>query len=544
LVVIGGGLLALLPAVIRGIPHNYDLQHHYHFALPFYEALIGGNLFPSWLAESNYGFGDPVFRFYPPAFYYLLAIGRAITGDWYVATLLVLSAVSIAGSIGAYFWARCFVTRNNAALAGCFYAFMPYHVSEIYQAALLAEFAAGAALLFSFAYLRKVCDEGKTLHLAGLAFSYSLLLLTHLPLAVMGSLTLLVYGCCSIERRKFSSTLLKLSAALGLAIAGTAFYWSRMLFELSWIRSDSSHPNPLLDYRLNFLLASFSPEQNLSLWWMNMLMLATLVMLLPALVLLRRQAPDRRITFALFVILCFAIFMATPLSKFVWHLLPPLQRIQHPFRWLAVISSVVPLLLAISASFWLRQFRSRLRPLALLAVGALAISLAFTAGQTIRDANYLSRSDFEELLRPLKEAPSINAWLPVWAESASRGGPADDRCVPPAVPSSLVEAGNRAVSVEKWEGEERRFVVSEGSEPFARVRTFYYPHWVATSGGALLRTAPDNNGALLVSLPETTTTVHLQFREPRRVKLATAISAFAWLGMVVLGLSRPWGTRK
>lgn len=59
------GVLAILPIVIFGIPNGADLPNHLRFAVPFYEALQSGQFHPAWLAESNYGLGDPRFIFYP-----------------------------------------------------------------------------------------------------------------------------------------------------------------------------------------------------------------------------------------------------------------------------------------------------------------------------------------------------------------------------------------------------------------------------------------------------------------------------------------------
>src|SRR6478672_3343601 len=188
LLVIISGVVVMVPALMRGIPNNYDLQHHFQFALPLYEALRSGTFLPGWFAESNNGFGNYACRFYPPAFYYLLAATRGLAGNWYVATLSGLTLVSVMRSLGAYFWARCFVGPRMAVVAGFFYAFMPFHVSEVYQAALLAEFAGGAALLFSFAFLKRVCQQGGRRNVVGLAISHSALILTHLPLAVLGSI--------------------------------------------------------------------------------------------------------------------------------------------------------------------------------------------------------------------------------------------------------------------------------------------------------------------------------------------------------------------
>src|SRR5260370_1770977 len=86
-----GGVVALLPVVIWGVPKHNDLANHYHFALPFYEAIQRGDLHPGWLASSNFGYVDAVVRFYPPALYYLLAAAMTMTGDSYSDILLLLT---------------------------------------------------------------------------------------------------------------------------------------------------------------------------------------------------------------------------------------------------------------------------------------------------------------------------------------------------------------------------------------------------------------------------------------------------------------------
>ena len=90
----------IVPAILWGIPSNLDLTNHFRFTLPFYDAIAAGDLYPGWLAESNGGYGDPSFRFYPPALYYLLALARFVTGNWYGATLVVFVLFSIAGGVG------------------------------------------------------------------------------------------------------------------------------------------------------------------------------------------------------------------------------------------------------------------------------------------------------------------------------------------------------------------------------------------------------------------------------------------------------------
>src|SRR3989442_10928845 len=95
-------LAIVLPALIFGVPSNRDLFNHFRFALPFYDSLRSGHLYPAWLAESNSGYGDPSFRVYPPALYYLLGLARALAGNWYAATLLTFVLFSVLHGLGMY----------------------------------------------------------------------------------------------------------------------------------------------------------------------------------------------------------------------------------------------------------------------------------------------------------------------------------------------------------------------------------------------------------------------------------------------------------
>src|SRR5215472_113928 len=157
------------PMIFWGVPSALDLSNHFRFALPFYDALRSGHLYPSWLAQSNHGFGDASFRFYPPALYYLLAFFRAVSGNWYVATVSTFGSLSVLGAAGMYLWAREFSSSVLAMWAAIFYAVAPYHINELYQALLLAEFAGAAILPFAFLFAERVCRYRRTRDIAGLA---------------------------------------------------------------------------------------------------------------------------------------------------------------------------------------------------------------------------------------------------------------------------------------------------------------------------------------------------------------------------------------
>lgn len=520
--VVAVSLAVILPALIYGVPANKDLLNHFRFALPFYDSLSSGHFFPCWLAESNSGYGDPSFRFYPPALYYLLALAKILTGNWYAGTMLTLTLLSTIGGLGMYFWTRSILSESAAMWAGILYALAPYHVNELYQAFLLAEFAGAAVLPFAFGFVERICRRGRYRDVAGLAAAYALLILTHLPLAVIGSLALGAYGLVRMDRKIWKKSLRLLCMAAMLGLSACAVYWVRMVTELKWIGINSANSDNSVDYSQNFVFSTLSGD-NLNVWWMNILVVMTFSLFLPALALLFRQArleskfPKLK---PVTIVALLALFMTLPLSRPLWKMFAALQQVQFPWRWLAVFSMAGALLTAATLPLWLENKLQLERPLRLLVLGSMLVSVAFTLTHTIREAEYRNRQQFESDLRSVRGTASVNYWIPVWATSS------------PAIMNSPAEAGDRQIVVNDWQAEHRRFEISPGKAVWARVRTFFYPYWVATSKGRVLPTRPDRDGALLISLPEDSTgaaEVNLDFREPTRARIAAGISAFSWL---------------
>ena len=521
------GLAVILPMIFWGVPSALDLSNHFRFALPFYDGLRAGHLYPGWLAESNHGFGDASFRFYPPALYYLLASARTLTGNWYAATVSTFAVLSMLGAFGVYFWTREFTSSRNAMWAGIFYALAPYHLNELYQALLLAEFAAAAVLPFAFLFTERVCRHRRPKDVAGLAAAFAVLVLTHLPLTVIGSIALAIYALLRIDRRHVWQTLSALCISVAIGLAASACYWTTMLAEMKWIRADNVNPEAGLDYRYNFVLSTFSAEA-LNVWWMNILLLFTLAMFWPAFVLVKRaaregfaaaQQPSARVTMSIAAILALSLLMATPISRPIWNLIRPLQETQLPWRWLAITSMACAVLIGLSIPFWMRVARSRTRPLAMFALGTIAIALAFSASHIVREARWLAPAQFERTLNAIPGSLSVYQWLPVWVHE------------PFPQMTAQVEAGERSVTIDSWTPEKRLFHVSAGEAVDARVRTFFYPHWTATDGSRQLPTRPDESGALLIALPKEAAEITLEFREPGRVRGAAISTALGWISI-------------
>jgi len=537
--VLGAAVIAVSPILFYGFPSALDLSNHFRFALPFSEALRSGHLYPGWLAESNNGFGDASFRFYPPALYYLLSLARTLTGNWYAATASTFVVLSMLGALGVYLWAREFTSSGTAMWAGIFYAVAPYHLNQLFQALLLAEFAAAAVLPFAFLFAERVCRHRRPRDIAGLAGAYALLVLTHLPLTVIGSIALAFYALLRVDRKKIASTAVALAASVALGLAASACYWTTMVAELNWIRADNVNPDSGLDYRYNFVLSTFSPD-SINVWWMNILLLFSAAMFWPAIVLVKRAAREKREgdghakrlatgAMAASMVLALTLFMATPLSRPLWNLVRPLQETQLPWRWLSITSMACSLLLSLSIPFWVRLLKTKMRSVVIFALGTIAISLAFSAGHIIREARWLTPSQFEQTLSAIPGSLSVYQWLPIWVHD------------PLPKMSAQVEAGDRAVTIESWTAQTRVFHVAAGDATEARIKTFFYPHWRASAGDRQLAVHPDKNGALIVALPKEPAEINLEFREPARVRGAAAFTLLGWISIGGLLVKRRYG---
>ena len=521
LILLAASILVMLPVIIVGFPKGADLPNHLQFATSFYDALRAGNIHPGWLAESNFGLGDPRFVFYPPALYYLFAGTRFLTGAWYPAFVVSFVALTFAGGLGAYWWARTAFDQRLALGGAILFIIAPYHLNEFYQASLLAEYAACAVLPFLFAFVERICRRQSRVDLLGLAAAYALLLLTHLPLAVIGSIAITIYALVRIERPNFWRTIARLSGAALLGLAASSYFWWPMLAELSWIKGSEHDPKPYFDYRLNFV---FSPSAltNRNTWYANVMALAVVAFFLPGLILVLRsfrKTGANRMLRATFIVLCVTFLMSTSLSRPVWAMVPKLSEVQFPWRWFAITSLMGALMVAASVPAWLDCMRARLQARHLLVISVFVLSLVFTGIEVVQDSEYLSPSAFTALTQEAPVAVSVKDWMPIWSGDYVRAYNARTQATD----------ASRTVSVTAWNPEHRTFAITAGAPTELLVRTFFYPRWIASANGQVLPVNPTPEGLLKISVPAGATSVDLSFQKPARVRVAELISIAAWM---------------
>jgi len=175
-----------------------------------------------------------------------------------------------------------------------------------------------------------------------------------------------------------------------------------------------------------------------------------------------------------------------------------------------------------------KVFRARLR--LTLALGAIVIALMFSWSYPIRNALFLNRNPFNTMLEESKVSTSLEEWLPRWTTLEAVQRLEKER-------APAVSAGGRALSIQSWQSENRKFTVEDGDRTVARLRTLFYPYWqLQTADGEILPTHPDADGVFLAEIPAGKQTIVMSFVRPHHQTLANILSSLGVLALAAIAL--------
>ncbi len=530
LLVAAASILIVLPIVYFGIPDTIDLPQHYRFAQVYYDSIVNGDLFPGWAGNQNHGYGDIGIRFYPPLAYYILAFTRILVGNWYDASWITFVFWMVTGTFGIYRWARCWFTTKESSIIAGIYLLIPFHLHQLYTGFnQFSEFAAASILTFCFAFLTRIFQHGKIRDIIGLSVFYSLLILTHLPSAIVGSFCLFLYFLTFLKKNELLQPFLKSATAVTLAMAATSFYWIRLITEIQWLNHETERfSTGYFGFASNFFPSSYFFDGGvlLSRLIVDLTTVFTMIFFVSAFFYLGYRNKKSRgldCTKSIFKTVLpvgvFAFLMYTPISKPIWVLISPLQKIQFPIRWMPVAAMCGAMICGATVNYLIKKncFQKRIYFYPFLAVASLV--LVFNFVYLLHPTSYvpIERQKFETLVKKLPSEQSFSCWWTIWSK-------------PEAFElKDKVLTKNRQINIIDWKSEEKIFEVFEGNASIARIAIFAYPHWKATVNGLSVPTEKDENGALLVPIPAERSLVKISFVEPQVNRIGEFLSIAAWI---------------
>ena len=226
-------VLAALPAALPFLTGNYVFNGEFHsVSLRSFElntCLKDGILFPRWSPDLFAGKGAPLFNFYAPFAYYLVQL-PVLLGQGLASSVHLIYALSIlVSALGAFFFARKFASTKGAFLASVFYAYFPYHLTDVFVRGVFSESVAYAIMPFAAFFLLEALDGRR---LAAAAVALALLVLAHSPLSLLFAVVFIPYVCAKavLEGKK---KVFVVSVLLGLGLS--AVFWVPALAERDYV---------------------------------------------------------------------------------------------------------------------------------------------------------------------------------------------------------------------------------------------------------------------------------------------------------------------
>ncbi len=424
---------ALLGYAMRPLLGPHQISGHSTYsdlvrAEALHAAVSHGDWTPRWLPDFYFGHGSPTFHFYAPGGYYLVELSRLLGASplWALKIAFLLSW--LLGAAATYRLAIDLGGRAGATLATLAYGLAPYLLIDVYMRNGIAEVAAfGLFPWVLWATWRTAKGPRLSSWLLAVAGTAALAL-THNITSLLATPILLGLALTAGERLRGKGRAL---TAIGVGLAIAAFFWLPALLDQGQVSAGQSLTGGYFDYQRHFLdpvgmvtpagggPLVIGPRETVSIKFGALLVLGLLAALVALCLPRLRHRLKVSGVVAYFVgatLVC--LWMATPLSAFLWGHLPLLRFVQFPWRFLLPATCLAAPLVGLLPRLAPRRARRLVR----YALISLAVTVA---------APYIFRVYL--LFEPDPNGPRQHQGEPVRMPAAQMAGrePAADGLVAP-----------------------------------------------------------------------------------------------------------------
>lgn len=552
LLILSTAVLASKPLSVPGLFTIHDDQQIARLFL-FDQALFAGQIPPRWVEGLGFGFGYPLFVFYPPLAY---SVGELIHlfGFGFIASIKIVFFLSIfLSGISMYILARYLFGSFAAIVGSVFYLLVPYRALDVYVRGALAEsFAFIWPPLIIWAFLKIFRSPTlKNSIITGVVLS--LLMLTHnlifLPFMIILSTLILVLLSMSNKKRSFL-----VCSLLAFTFAGllSAFFWVPALAEKKFTIVDDLLIINLASYKIHYVYPTqlwnwswgfggsaegLSDGISFKIGKLHVLVSAlafifSIIYLFAKNKFNSEEKFSLHITILFFLLCAFSAFMTTFYSKPIWDLITPLSYLQFPWRFLtftALFSSIL------AASF---IYLLKISVLKILTSIVLIILLLVTNLKLFKPQFY--REDLTDEIATSREnilwdvSLSSFEYIPKGVELIKNDKGANTLNISKAdIPETKIKSTDTISNLSDKTGE-LKFTVKSAEESETVVNTFDFPGWQLFVNGQKREYTSNNKFKLItINLEEGVSDVRLKFNNTPVRSTSNIISAVSFLALMV-----------
>ncbi|MBI4157476.1 hypothetical protein HY502_01370, partial [Candidatus Woesebacteria bacterium] len=303
-----------------------------------------------WVPDMGYGFGFPLFNFYPPL-PYLIGQGIRLLSFSFVDTAKLTFLLSfLVSGVTMYFLAKEFFGRLGGAVSAIFYIWAPYHSVDVFvRGAMNEAWALAWFPLILWTSFRLINEKKKlTKWVVGLALAWFALFTSH-NLMVLIFAPVFVLWCLIFLRQKRWKIIPYLVVSGILALALSAFFTLPAILEQKLVQVNTlivGYYEYIAHFvSLNQLLFSRFWGYGPSVWGtddgmpfqighLHWILSLVLIFLLIYRYIKTKKVDNLLVVTGFFLVVgWFAAFMAHSRATPIWQTLPPLKFVQFPWRF-------------------------------------------------------------------------------------------------------------------------------------------------------------------------------------------------------------------
>lgn len=340
------------------------------------QSLQGGQFPPRWVSNLGFGYGYPLFNFYPPLVYYIGEIFHLAGAGYIDATKMVMGLGFILSALTMFYWVKSILDEKVAIVASVLYTYAPYHSVDLYVRGALAEFFSFIFFPLILLTIKSLFDYKSIKNTILFSLAMSGLILTHSLMVVPFGIFLSIYIVFLLthQGKKEVKTNLKYILLGGIITFGlTAYFSLPSIFEKGYTLVDTILTRELANYKLHFVyLRQFwdSPwgyggsimgiydglTFQIGKIHIILSILAGLFGFIAA--IKKRKYVNEILLF--FVLMVFSVYLMSFHSSWLWEIVKPLWYIQFPWRFLSITAVFSSILGAYGIFMIINKFTNKL----------------------------------------------------------------------------------------------------------------------------------------------------------------------------------------
>lgn len=511
------------------------------------ECFKDGQIPCRWTRHMGYGFGYPLFNYYPPLPYLFGQVVKVLGFSYITSVKISLLFAFLASALAMYIFAKEFWGKNGGLLSAIFYTWAPYHSLDIYVRGAMNE--AWALIWFPLILWSsyKLISEKKFVQIVILALAWFALLTSHNLMVFIFAPAFVVWCLLWIVNKKSWSSISRLAVSGIWALGLASFFFIPVFLEKKFVQVNSlvvGYYNYIVHYvSLNQLLFSRFWGYGASVWLEDDDMgfqIGYLHWLLPlivgALALWRfkkvRKLDDSSLIILFFVLSgWFGAFMTHSRSTFIWRSLPGLEFVQFPWRFL----TLVILFFSASIGALVLFFKDKKKQSFLIGVLTIAVvALNINYFRPEKMGPLTDEQKFSGLAYDLQQTSGIFDYLPNTAKTAPKAKQTAVAEVTDQTKGKILNAGQNSNTA--W------FDVDLNTDAQIRIGILQFPGWTVYVDGQRVNSYVDEKeewGRLYVDVPAGRHSVKAKLENTPARTAGNTISVISWLIFFAALVSKP-----